>query len=322
MLTAISKYILPLCTALVALPSAAKGNLPEPKTGHVVMIVLDGWGSYSWEQSNMPATKALAAAGAYTTRQRCILPTISAPNWNSMFKGVSPEQHGYINNSKEPRFAPTVLNEHGCFPTIFSELRRQRPQSEIGVVYEWGDIKYFVDTLALNYCRQGVTDFMRDGFGITNPKILEQFKAQPALTDLAVQYIKDKKPTLLAVCYDEPDGAGHRYGHGSPEYYQAMNMLDGYIARIVQATKDAGIYDNTTFVITADHGGIGHGHGRQSLQEFLTMFILSGKGVNPIGQFEQRMVRFDTAPTVNALLGIDCPQAWTGHAAAWALTAN
>lgn len=292
-----------LCAAALTVAAKPKSDAPKPMTSHVVMIILDGWGAYSWDKANMPAAKALAAKGAYTKKMRTVLPSSSAMNWNSMFKGVGTEQHGYLSNEEEPQFTPTILNEHGIFPTIFSELRRQKPDSEIGVVYEWGDIKYFVDTLALNYIQKGHTDFSGE---------------EPGLCTLAEKYIKEKKPTLFAVCYDQPDHSGHHDGHRTPAYYETIAKLDKYIARIVQATKDAGIYNETTFIVTADHGGLGKGHGGTSMDEMETMFILSGKGIKKMGEFPQQMMRYDTAATVAALLGYQCPQVWTSNPPTWA----
>ena len=37
---------------------------------HVVLIGLDGWGSYSVERAEMPNVKALMANGAYTLKKR------------------------------------------------------------------------------------------------------------------------------------------------------------------------------------------------------------------------------------------------------------
>ena len=49
---------------------------------------------------------------------------------------------------------------------------------------------------------------------------------------------------------------GHADGHDTPEYYNMLKVLDGYIAQIVEAVKEAGILDDTIFIVTSDHGGI------------------------------------------------------------------
>ena len=96
--------------------------------------------------------EALMDAGCYTLKKRSVLPSSSAVNWASMFMGAGPELHGYTEwGSRTPELPSRVLNEHGIFPTVFSELRKAAPDAEMGVLYEWDGIKYLVDTLALNH---------------------------------------------------------------------------------------------------------------------------------------------------------------------------
>ena len=58
-----------------------------------------------------------------------------------------------------------------------------------------------------------------------------------------------------------PDHVGHQAGHDTPEYYAKLKELDGYVGRIIQAVTEAGMLKETTFIVTADHGGIEKGHG-------------------------------------------------------------
>jgi arylsulfatase A-like enzyme len=55
---------------------------------------------------------------------------------------------------------------------------------------------------------------------------------------------------------DNPDHVGHADGHDTPAYYVKLTELDGYIGRLVEAAKEAGIWDDTIIIISADHGGI------------------------------------------------------------------
>lgn len=45
----------------------------------------------------------------------------------------------------------------------------------------------------------------------------------------------------------------HRYGAQSQEAQDALKRLDGRVADIIQASKDAGIFENTNFVVLGDH---------------------------------------------------------------------
>ena len=54
----------------------------------LVFIGLDGWAGNTYDQSEMPYTKQLAAEGALTLKKRAVLPSSSAVNWASIFMGV------------------------------------------------------------------------------------------------------------------------------------------------------------------------------------------------------------------------------------------
>jgi arylsulfatase A-like enzyme len=130
---------------------------------------------------------------------------------------------------------------------------------------------------------------------------------------MSVQYIKEKKPVLGAFIFDNPDHVGHDKGHNTPEYYANLTELDGYIGEIIQATKDAGIYEKCIFIVTADHGGINYGHGGKTLEEVETPFIIAGKGVKKGGEFQESMMQFDCASTLASIFGLQQPQVWIGR---------
>ena len=92
-----------------------------------------------------------------------------------------------------------------------------------------------------------------------------------------------------------------------------LTQLDGYIDRIVNAVREAGIIDDTVFIITSDHGGIDHGHGGITLQEMETPFIIAGKGIKKGGAFTESMMQYDVASTMAYLLDLKQPQVWIGR---------
>ena len=274
----------------------AKG---KDKAKHVVLIGLDGWRAYSLPKADMPNVKKLMEDGAYTLKKRSALPSSSAINWASMFMGAGPELHGYTEwGSKTPELPSRVLNKNGIFPTIFQLLRDARPKAEIGCLYEWNGIKYLVDTLSLSY-HYHVADYNK------TPK---------ELGNMASAYIKEKHPTLVAICYDNPDHTGHTEGHDTPGYYEKLKELDTYVGQIVQAVKDAGILDDTIFILTSDHGGIKKGHGGKTMQEMETAFIISGKNIKKGLRFDDvSMMQYDVASTIAHIFNLEQPQVWIGR---------
>lgn len=268
------------------------------KAQHVILIGLDGWGSYSVEKANMPNIKQLMKDGSYTLAKRSVLPSSSAVNWASMFMGAGPELHGYTEwGTKTPDLPSRVLTHYGLFPSIFGLLRDNAPKAEIGYIYEWDGMKYLAENKAMSY-EQNIPATKENSTGCLNA---------------AIKYIKEKKPNLLGVIFDEPDGVGHREGHNTEAYYDKLTLLDDYVGRIIKAAKEAGIFQNTIFIVTADHGGINKGHGGKSMSEMETPFIISGKGIKKGVRFEESMMQFDVASTIAQIFNLTQPQVWIGR---------
>lgn len=268
------------------------------KAKHVVMISIDGWGGYSVPKAHdIPNILSLMKNGCYTLKARSVLPSASAINWASMFNGAPTEIHGYTKwDSRTPEIPPIALNKNGIFPSIYSILREQYPKVETGLLAEWDGIKYLVDSITISY--------------VAEAKNHEKDSMQ--LCNMAVSYIKEKKPTFLAICYDQIDHVGHTLGHDTPGYYDVLAKLDKQIGIIIQALKDAGIYDDTIIIMTADHGGKGTTHGGQTLLEMEIPFIICGKNIKNSGQINDVVMQYDTPATIAEIFGLKRPQAWRG----------
>jgi predicted AlkP superfamily pyrophosphatase or phosphodiesterase len=292
-MSTIKKIFLFLFVLAIACDSSAK-----TKAKHVILIGLDGWGAYSFEKADMPNVKKLAQNGAYTLKKRSVLPSSSAVNWASMFMGACPELHGYTEwGSKTPELPSRVTGKNNIFPTIFQLLKNKVPQAEIGCIYDWEGIKYLVDTLSIDYYAQS-----------------PDYKIVPeGLCDMALNYISHKKPVLAAILFDEPDHTGHKDGHDTPEYYTTLTRLDGYIGKIIEAVKNAGMYEETIFIITADHGGINKGHGGKTMLEMETPFIICGKNIKKGLHFDESMMQYDIASTIAHIFDLSQPQVWIGR---------
>ncbi len=267
---------------------------------HVFIIGLDGFSAAAVRNGvEMPALRGLMAEGAYTLEARSILPSSSAANWASMFMGASSEIHGYNTwGSKVPDFPSRVVERGGIFPNIFGEVRDADANAEIGLAYEWGTIKNLTDTTAFNSINQYAS---ADGQHL-------------AIVDSSLKYIKEQKPNLFVISFDQPDGAGHKYGWSSKEYLAKLTQLDGYIAQFIDAIKQAGIADRSLVIVTSDHGGIGNGHGGITMDEMQIPVVLWGAGVKPNHRIEESVMIYDVAATVLSAKHIEQPQVWIGRA--------
>ena len=294
------KKILALSILLVGVLSiqCAQGKW---RAKHVVFIGADGWGAYSVPKADgIPNIKSLMAQGAYTLHKRSVFPTASAINWASMWNGCPTEIHSITEwNTRKPTtpLPEGVANKRGMIPTVFSLLREQYPQAVTAFVGWWDVIPDLIDTACVNHT------YMVTGSEATITGAMNK----------TCEMIKKYKPAITFVALNEPDEVGHQIGHDTPAYYDSLRVIDENVGKVIQATKEAGIYDETIFILTTDHGGVGKGHGGRSLLEYEGPFIICGKGVKNIGEFKESMMQYDIAATTAYIFNLKTPQVWTGR---------
>ncbi len=292
----IHAVLLMIASAMLLASPAHAEPVAMPKVAHVIIIGVDGMSTDGVLKADTPTMHDMMKHGSWTMHARGVLPTTSAANWASVIDGAGPEQHGVTNNDwqvGEFNFPTSVIGSGGFFPSIFQVLHDQRPQWQLGSIYQWEGFGNLYDRHFVNYDIHG-----RD---------------EDETTALAVAYIKASKPAFLFMHLDLVDDAGHTYGHGSPQYYAAVAKADRLIARIRQAVADAGIGNDTVTLVTADHGGVGKGHGGQSLAELEIPWIAYGKGIAPDNEIDMPVNTFDTPATALWLLGAKIPYAWLGR---------
>ena len=261
---------------------------------HVILVGFDGWGAYSVPKVNMPTLKKMMTEGTYSLQVRSVLPSSSAVNWASMLMASPPELHGYTQwGSRTPELPSRVIGPGGIFPSIFGQIKTQKPKLKTAVVYKWDGIGYLFE--------KNMTDTVMN------------MANDDEVIDRTVQIIRDLKPNFLFSCYDEPDEVGHKIGHDTPEYYDQMTKNDMHLAKIIQAVKDAGIENETLIMIMADHGGIGKGHGAKTMAEMQTPLIFWGKSVKQQPEMQQSIMMYDIGATIAWIFDLKFPQVWTGR---------
>ncbi len=262
----------------------------------VVMFGVDGMSTDGVLSAHTPTMHRMMQEGAYTMHDRSVLPTSSSPNWASMISGAGPDRHGVTSNSWERNddgIAPVAIGDEGIFPTIFSVVRHGKPDAEIGVVHDWDGFARLVETTKVNYIKHEEGPYN-------------------TVTE-AIRYAREKKPDFLFLHLDNVDDAGHEKGHGSPDYYRAVALADSLLGVLMDAYKAAGMYDQTIFIVSADHGGIGHGHGGETMAEMEIPLILSGPGIKKGYEIKGPVFQYDNAATIAYIWHLPVPNAWIGR---------
>lgn len=208
--------------------------------------------------------------------------------------GAGPTLHGYTEwGSQVPEIPSVVKNQYNLFPSIFTVIRDQKPEAKTAVVYSWSGIGFLFEKKAVNF-------------------VVPTNDNEALTVEKAVSIIKDEKPLLTFIHFDQPDETGHSIGHRTPAYYQELEKVDQRIGEIVNAVKEAGIENETVIIVTADHGGTGKGHGGKSLDEVEIPWIINGAGVKKSQELKNVIITYDTAATIAWILGLKMPQSWRG----------
>ena len=212
-----------------------------------------------------------------------------------MIMGAGPSQHGVTSNDWETNkfeIAPIATGSAGIFPTIFGVIREQKPRATVACIHDW------------------------DGFGrLLEPKapdLLENVKGSAATAKRAIEVIKERKPTFLFIHFDDVDHAGHHFGWKSPEYFDAVEQIDGLIGQVIEAVDQIGIRQHTLLMMTADHGGKGKSHGDATMDELEIPLILNGPAVKPGDEIKKPVNTYDLAPTIAWVFGLRPPDCWIG----------
>ena len=255
-------------------------NKTVRRYAHVVIVGLDGMGIFN-KDTDTPCMDAIFRHGAKTLRALSLFPTISAQNWGAMLLGAAPEVHGLTNGRVSQR-----EYSNPALPSIFTSLRHAYPESVLCSVSNWEPINH------------GIIEHDVGVFLQTAPDGAETTKK-------AEECIRTQKPDLLFIHIDDPDGAGHHFGYGTEGHLACITNVDAMVGRLFRACVDAGIIDDTLFLVITDHGGFKHGHGGYTDTEKYIYFALRGRTVAETDGF------FATTKDLNAILryafGLEIP---------------
>ncbi|MDR0312071.1 MAG: glycosyltransferase [Treponema sp.] len=243
---------------------------------HLVFIGFDGWGGVYVPNADMPTVKRMMANGSSSLEARSVMPCISWPNWSSLFFGTPPKQR-----TSNP------------FPSIFTVVKNSGQINTPVFFHEWGKLD--------EICSDETAVKIRIGSNLGSVQSI-------------AAYFIENKPVFTAISFDQPDYTGHRKMWGSEAYYAKLTELDGYIAIIEEAVREAGVYDSTVFVLSADHGGTFYLHWLNTDKHRNIPLVFFGRGIKEGYNIPSPISICDIAPTMAAILGLEAPPEWTGQA--------
>jgi hypothetical protein len=275
----------PAATAFTSRPVEAAAK-------RVVLVSVDGLRADALERYAPPNLMRIAAEGAFTTRARTVVPSLTAPAHLSLFSSVPPEEHGIYGDDIEYTEAMARLE-----PLFRAGVRRGL--STRAFVARSGPLE------TLETALQCKLAFGLDSLSLVEPDAT--VIAEDALPTLA-----DSETRMVFVHIPDPDLAGHAHGWNSPEYRDAVLRADGAVGELLDA-----LTEETLLMVVSDHGGGGsfgsHQHGSASDEDVLIPMLLWGPRV-VAGADAGAASILDAAPTLLWALGLAPPSGYQGRA--------
>lgn len=270
----------------------------------VVVIGLDGFSVEGYERTELPHLKQLMSEGVLSLHTRCVMPSVTLPNWTSHLTGSGPEEHGVVNNQwtlTDHSLPALETDDQGYYPSIFKLLKDQVTGVKTAYYYNWANLIHPINQKYLDE-----VSYLEDDAYLEN-------------YDKAVRFIEENAstPTFIFLYSVHTDHAGHSFEWMSPEFITALEEADEAIGKLLDQLKQKGFYEDTHFFLITDHGGLAKSHGGVSENEMLVPWGVTGPGIQ--SQFGGKRLDFpnsniNTAWVIARIFNChQIPVSWTGR---------
>jgi predicted AlkP superfamily pyrophosphatase or phosphodiesterase len=260
------------CGALLHFGRTAQAAPPD-RPEHVVLISVDGMPPdyYTAPEKlglHVPTLTMLKEAGAYAEGVEGVYPTVTYPQHTTMVTGLRPAAHGIVQNRvfeapTDPQTRYWYWYANALKAETLWTIARKAGLTTAAVgwpVTVGATIDYNVPEIydpnespaTWNWTEKNSTPGLLEK--ALGPAGKKDSSVDERLTQVSEFIIKTYRPHLLLLHLIELDGVHHRHGPRTPPAIQTAEREDGYIRRIIEATRQAGIYEKTTFFIVSDHG--------------------------------------------------------------------
>lgn len=213
---------------------------------------------------------------------RSVYPTVTYPAHTSMSSGCYPDRHGIVSNlvfTTNPEDDIWQWDSSAIKVEDIFTAAKKKGYSTAAVFWpvtgNHKDIDYLIneywipnseDTLETSMASQGSCPEVIE-IGKQNEVYLPGTYTKTGRVNVAVHpafdnfgmkcacdIIRKFKPEVLFIHTANLDGARHQHGVFGPKATNEIRRTDDYIGDIMEALKDAGVFEETNFVLVSDHG--------------------------------------------------------------------
>lgn len=264
---------------------------PHQRDGarYLVVICIDGCRPDYFQMADIPNIEGLMKTGVYYRNAWVGQLLSNTPAGHTAIStGAFSKNNGVLGYSwRDPKtgeiYQPTcresvtsgeftaVITDSGT-GSIGSLYKKTHPKAKVAAV---GSVDWLASA-SLGGVSSDFILFASTGEGLARPDGVEGYLASDQImnaqelerelgelgdgdswaTDLALKLFNEERPEILLISLPATDAAGHDTGGITDPAVmgEVISNVDRQIGRLVDAYKKSGIYDETLFVITADHG--------------------------------------------------------------------
>lgn len=203
----------------------------------------------------------LAYCGGVNYPEKNTQDTSTAPGWCSILTGKWADEHGITGND---------ITKSLDTKTLFISLTEDKTIDSASFITKWAghfDRKNATYLEEKSYCEEN-----------SLPVSFVKCNNDKASFDYTMEEIaKEECSDFIFTILEPTDATGHGKGFtfNNPKYKEAFKLEDSYAKQIIDAMKNRSTFaeEEWLVIITADHGGIGTGHGGESIQERMTFTV-------------------------------------------------
>ena len=244
----------------------------EKKDGYVIYINLDGFGKYYYDVAKsrnlVPTLQSILGEGVVFTNLKTLSPSITNPCQAMIISGASSSKTGnvYRYYDKTLNLVVQQTRENNA-DTIYDSVIRNGVKAATIMHFPAESVFTLTNKNAL-YIKtpNGVVSNAMARFD----QAIKLIKGEQITNDTYLTQLNEI-PRFISIYCDDLDALGHNesaydtFSLATSESQRVDNVvarlaqIDAKLAELIQACKDAGIYDKTTFFLTTDHGMQGFG---------------------------------------------------------------
>lgn len=230
--------------------TAPKPPFPPPDPAATPIVLMISFDGYRWDYPELHGAPALLALAREGVRARELVPSFPSktyPNHYTLVTGLRPEHHGIVANSMwDPQWQ-----------AAFSLADRSAVEDgrwwEGEPIWAAAERRGLVTASSFWPGSEAAIGGVRPTYwGRYDESVPDEQRVDEVLGWLDLPAAR--RPRLITLYFDEPDGGGHAFGPESPQAGAAVAHADALLARLRAGVAARGLDGAVDWIVVSDHG--------------------------------------------------------------------